>query len=141
MIQNAIHNYCNNIAIFDGSEDGGAYDPIFPTGLPGECHPFEEVKSAAGEFIARVLDKDADEEEDRLAIVTFGNGWSTKEDPPGSGIIVPDLDMATGIRTSGWTNDQGTALGIVENLEDCGTRPLFLGRWIRKDPLRSVCLV
>jgi hypothetical protein len=105
--------YCNNQDI-TGSD-----------GFPGECKPFEDVKVAASEFIGRVLDKPADEEEDRLAIVTFGNGWSTKEDPPGSGIFVPDLDMATGIRTSGWTSDQSFAQTIVENLKVVQPEPCF----------------
>jgi len=95
---------CNDTSLYDGSEDGGAY-PIFSNGLPGECHPFEEVKNAAGEFIARVLDKPESEEEDRLSIVTFGNGWSA------------DHDMGTFVRSSGWTSDASTALSIVENLK------------------------
>ena len=105
--------YCNNQDI-SGSD-----------GFPGECQPFEDVKAAASEFIARILDKPPDEEEDRLAIVTFGNGWSTKEDPPGSGNIVPDLDMATGVRTSGWTSDQSFAQAIVENLKVVQPEPCF----------------
>lgn len=84
---------CNN------TDTGGS------DGFPGECHPFEEVKSAASEFISRVLDKPAIEEEDRLSIVTFGNGWSLEP------------DMGTHVRSSGWTSDASTALSIVENLK------------------------
>jgi hypothetical protein len=102
---------CNDTSIYDGSEDG-AY-PNFPNGLPGECHPFEEVKNAAGEFVARVLDKTSAEEEDRLSIVTFGNGWSANQ------------DMGTFIRSSGWTNDASTALSIVENLKIVEPDPCF----------------
>jgi hypothetical protein len=105
-------NYCNDTIIFDGSEDAGEY-PLFPNGLSGECHPFEEVKNAAGEFINRILDKPADAEEDRLAIVTFGTGWSSDE------------NLGTFVRTSGWTNNKSNALTIVENLKIVQPEPCF----------------
>ena len=95
---------CNNTSLYNGSEDGGEY-PTFPDGIPGECHPFEEVKNAAAEFVLRILDKEEDEEEDRLAIITFGNGWS--DDP----------DMGTFMRTAGWTSDANTALSIISSLK------------------------
>jgi len=94
---------CNNFAVYDGSEDAGEY-PTFPDGLPGECHPFEEVKNAAAEFVLRILDKDEAEEEDRLAIVTFGNGWSS------------EANMGTHLRTDYWTSDSATALSIIRDL-------------------------
>jgi len=77
------------------------------------CHPFEEVKDAASEFIQRVLDKPESEEEDRLAIVTFGNGWSANK------------DIGTYVRTDGWTSDASTALSIVENLKIVQPDPCF----------------
>ncbi len=95
---------CNDTSYYDGSEDGNEY-PIFPNGLPGECHPFEEVKAAAAEFVLRVLDKPADEEEDRLAIVTFGNGWS------------PNAGTGTFVRSGGWVNDASVALSMVRDLQ------------------------
>jgi hypothetical protein len=101
----------------------------------GNCQPFEEVKAAAGEFITRILDKTPDEEEDRLAIVTFGNGWSTDE------------NMGTFIRTNDWTNEQDTALSIVENLKifepdlcldpENGSIKTAYGPCIRYDPYDS----
>jgi hypothetical protein len=93
--------YCNN-------QDSEGSD-----GFPGECQPFEDVKAAASEFIARILDKPADEEEDRLAIITFGTGWSD------------NLDMGTFERTSGWTSDKTTALTIVKNLKVVEPEPCF----------------
>ena len=95
---------CNNTSLYDGSEDGGEY-PTFPDGIPGECHPFEEVKNSAAEFVLRVLDKPEDEEEDRLAIITFGNGWSS------------DPNMGTKMRTAYWTSDAPTALSIIRDLK------------------------
>ena len=39
------------------------------------CQPFEAVKAAANQLAAWVLNKPANEEEDRLSIVVFSNGW------------------------------------------------------------------
>ena len=94
---------CNDPVAYDGSEDAGEYSE-FPNGFPGECHPFEEVKHSASAFVKRVLDKDPTDEEDRIAIVTFANGWSS------------DMNLGTHYRTSGWTNDQDTALDIIKDL-------------------------
>jgi len=102
---------------FDGdpdSADGNMLDPSVcnnadpsgADGYPGECQPFEEVKSAASDFVRLILDKaDPIEEEDRLAIVTFGNGWS---DNP---------NMGTFYRTAGWTSSQSDALAIIRDLK------------------------
>lgn len=121
---------CNDITLYPGGEDGGEYSN-FPDGFPGECHPFEEVKNAASEFVLRVLDKEESEEEDRVAIVTFGNGWSG------------NVDMGTFYRTTGWTSDSATALSIIENLKifepepclwDDGSDRQPFGACIRYDP-------
>jgi hypothetical protein len=93
-----------------------AADPSGSDGYPGECQPFEEVKNAASEFIERILDKDQDEEEDRLAIVTFGTGYHSEQ------------DMGTHIRTgtaSGWTSSRVDALAIVRNLTIVEPDPCF----------------
>lgn len=95
---------CNDTGEFPGTEDAGEY-PDFPNGFPGECHPFEEVKHSASAFVKRILDKDPVDEEDRVAIVTFANGWSS------------DPDLGTHYRTSGWTNDQDEALEIIRDLK------------------------
>jgi len=80
-------------------------DPGGTEGYPGECEPFEHVKAAADRFIQRVLDKAPEREEDRLAVVTFANGWS--EAP----------ELGTAYRTNGWINQASTARSIVRNLE------------------------
>jgi hypothetical protein len=82
-------------------------DPGGADGYPGECHPFEEVKAAADRFVSRVLDKDAAEEEDRLAIVTFANGWSV------------DINQGTAYRPNGvptWINNRHQARQIIRDL-------------------------
>jgi hypothetical protein len=95
-------------SVCNAADSGGS------DGYPGECQPFEEVKSAASDFVRLILDKtDADEEEDRLAIVTFGNGFS---DNP---------DIGTFYRTSGWTSDQAQALSIIRNLKVAEPDPCF----------------
>lgn len=66
-----------------------------------ECYPFEEVKNAAKNFIDRILDQPASIEPDRLAIVTFSNGWEAD---------------ATGVVPPGWITDHGDAINIVDNL-------------------------
>jgi hypothetical protein len=95
---------CNDTSLYTGAEDSGEY-PNFPGGFPGECHPFEEVKHSASEFVLRVLDKPADEEEDRLAVVTFGNGWSN------------DPNMGTFVRTADWSNNVTDTLAIIQDLK------------------------
>jgi Flp pilus assembly protein TadG len=82
-----------------------AADPSGTDGYPGECQPFEEVKKAAAQFASRILNKSVIAEEDRLAIVTFANGWSAQP------------DEGTHYRTSGWTNDRAAVLNIIENLK------------------------
>lgn len=69
----------------DTSVNPNMIDPIVcnsddPTGavdgIPGSCSPFQEVKQAAADvFAATILNKDPDQEEDRIAIVVFSNGW------------------------------------------------------------------
>ncbi len=83
-------------------------DPTGADGYPGECEPFEHVKAAADRFVQRILDKDPAEEEDRLAIVTFANGWST------------DIHQGTFYRpnptTPTWINRRDDARAIIRNL-------------------------
>ncbi len=83
-------------------------DPGGADGYPGSCHPFQEVKAAADRFASRVLDKSAAEEEDRLAIVTFANGWSS------------GIDLGTFYRPGGsnreWINNRNTARQIIRDL-------------------------
>lgn len=81
-----------------------AADPGASDGFRGDCQPFQEVKRAAISFANRILNKAPGLEEDRLAIVTFANGWS------------PNADQGTYVRTSGWTNNAATAVTIVQGL-------------------------
>jgi hypothetical protein len=73
-------------------------DPANPAycNAQDSCEPFKHLKGAAADLAAKILDKSPGAEEDRLAVVTFANGWQ-----PG--------DQGTRVRL-GWTNDIGVAL-------------------------------
>jgi Flp pilus assembly protein TadG len=86
-------NYCNNS------------DPTGSDGFVGDCHPFQEVKQAAINFAHRILNKASAQEEDRLAIVTFANGWSA------------DKGQGTYVRTAGWTTEVSDAESIIQGLK------------------------
>ncbi len=83
-------------------------DPGGSDGYPGDCHPFQEVKAAADRFVSRILDKSSTEEEDRLAIVTFADGWNA------------DINRGTFYRPNGgtrtWINDRNQARQIIRDL-------------------------
>ncbi len=81
-----------------------ALDPSGTDGFPGECQPFEEVKEAASAFVTRILDKPPEQEQDRLAIVAFANGWSD------------DLGMGTHVLSGGWISNKVDAQTIIKNL-------------------------
>jgi Flp pilus assembly protein TadG len=70
---------------------------------PNDCHPFQEVKNAAAEFAAEILNKPFDEEEDRLAIVTFSSGWEAA--PLGTYVYMD------------WTNVASVAASQINALE------------------------
>ena len=91
-------------------------DPNGADGIPGECHPFEEVKRAALTFVGRILDKPQNLEEDRLAIVTFANGWVTNT-PGGAHYRQNWYDLGTFVRTNGWTKDRAEAEDIIRGLK------------------------
>ena len=81
---------------------------------PGhQCHPFEEVRSAAKNFAARILNLPANKEQDRLAIVTFADGWRTGDTglrfPPGSG--------AHPLLSKAWTYKYADAVTVLDNLQ------------------------
>ncbi len=71
--------------------------------LADDCHPFKEVKTAAAEFASEILNKDSDEEEDRLAIVTFASGW--QKSPLGTQVYMD------------WTNKLSDATAKIGDLE------------------------
>jgi len=85
-------------------------------GIPGECHPFEEVKRAALTFVGRILDKPEALEEDRLAIVTFANGWVTNT-PGGTHYRQNWYDLGTFVRTNGWIRNRAEAEDLIRGLK------------------------
>jgi hypothetical protein len=92
------------------AENGSHWDNYYAdpsTCNPGEqCHPMEEAKAAAISFVDRILDQPDHLEADRLAIVTFSNGWETPSNSTGSRIIPP-----------GWFNNHSDAVTAISNLE------------------------
>jgi hypothetical protein len=66
------------------------------------CEPFKHVKDAAANFASSLLDASPEEEEDRLAVVTFATGWQ-----PG--------DLGTIVKLN-WTNDREEALDPVDGI-------------------------
>jgi Flp pilus assembly protein TadG len=75
-------------------------DPANPAvcNLDDSCMPFHNVKAAAASFAAEILNKAPEDEEDRLAIVTFANGW--ENDPRGTQVLLGGT----------WTNDYSVAM-------------------------------
>lgn len=74
---------------------------------PGDrCHPMEEVKAAAINFAERVLDKPEDQEADRLAIVTFSNGWEAATISKGTRVVPP-----------GWITNRNAAVTTIDTLQ------------------------
>jgi len=67
------------------------------------CQPFERVKEAAQGFAENILNLPAAEEADRLAIVTFSNGWETGA-------------TTSQIGGSGWTYDRDEAVAAIQGL-------------------------
>ena len=91
------------------SEDAAGAD-----GFDGECHPFEEVKAAAINFTNRILNKPPGDEEDRLQIITFANGWS------------PDVNQGTDYRFKDtsvtpavprWSSDRDEVVNMIQALK------------------------
>jgi len=79
---------------------------------PHRCHPFEEVRNAAMNFTARILNLPPADEQDRLAIVTFSDGWRTGDTapkfPPGTPQPAP--------LSAAWTYNYSVAAGILNSL-------------------------
>jgi len=73
--------------------------------IDNTCQPFEKVRSAANRFVQRILDLPEDQESDRIALVTFTNGW------------LPDgHEFQTKIQAPGWTSDQDVAMDVINDL-------------------------
>jgi Flp pilus assembly protein TadG len=92
---------------FDAPFAGGPIgdDPRDPSvcNANDNCEPFHHVKTAALDFISRILNKPSTEEEDRLAIVTFANGW--QQGSQGTEVLMG----------GNWTNDYFTAADAINN--------------------------
>lgn len=71
-----------------------------------DCHPMEELKTAALSFVDRILDLPPNQEADRLAIVTFSNGWEPGSDSKGTRVVPP-----------GWMVNRANASNAIENLK------------------------
>ncbi len=97
------------------------------------CTPFRDVKAAAKQFADQVLNKPAADEEDRLAIVIFSDGWEADKYgtqvidpcgafyngggcPPGPG--QPGYDPTTYTEAhSGWIRSGTQADNVIDGLE------------------------
>lgn len=113
-------NYCNNIA------------PTSGTDLPGECMPFQQVKESAIGFVQTILDKAPEEEEDRIAIVTFADGWSS------------DVNRGTHFQPYGgttpyWTNNVAEASNIIRNLQVYEPGVCASNTWLGGSTLYGPC--
>jgi Flp pilus assembly protein TadG len=97
------------VLVLDMSEsmswEGTSSDQMDPSkcNVDNTCEPFKHVKDAALSFASNILDKSPADEEDRLAIVTFANGW---QDPP----------EGTQLNQT-WTNDYSVAAATINNLQ------------------------
>jgi Flp pilus assembly protein TadG len=103
--------------------DGDQFDPSVcnPT---KSCQPFEKVRTAANDFVNRILDMPTAQESDRLAIVYFSNGWQSDPVKYSFG----NNNGATDVVSPGWMNDASTAHAAVNSLKvfqppDCATNP------------------
>ncbi len=81
------------------------------------CHPFEEVKSAAVEVANFVLTGDPGEEENRLAIVYFSNGWQQGAGQNmGTDLLKGGtIEYSPGV-SSGWYKDNALANAAINSL-------------------------
>ncbi len=75
------------------------------------CEPFQDVKKAAIKFVKNVLNKPANQDEDRISIVIFSNGWEAGQYATQ---VVGIPDGSGGF--SGWTSDFSKAKEVL-----CGT--------------------
>jgi hypothetical protein len=88
-----------------GSGEFALEDPANPAfcNLNNSCEPFRHVKAAAAAFAATILNKPLAEEADRLAVVTFANGWQAG-------------NQGTMLQLS-WTNDLAIASAGIDALQ------------------------
>jgi Flp pilus assembly protein TadG len=73
------------------------------------CKPFYYVKQTAESFITKILNEPSGTEQDRVAIITFGNGWQ-------AGAKGTHLEPL-GATSSGWTNDKDEAINYLTTIK------------------------
>lgn len=101
-------NVCNNLDPA-GTDPAWGDPPGSPDWTPGECQPFEKVKVAAKSLAQFVLNKPIAEEEDRLGLVIFSNGWE-------SGTYKGTYSLA-GNATGGWFTSSAAAVNAINALQ------------------------
>lgn len=115
----------------NNSSDPNDKDPV-NCNANGTCEPFNAVKNAAGSTFANyILNKSAAEEEDRLAIVVFSNGWQGHNyyyqpgyasnltiPTAGTGVVCPYGEFdGSGRCTNPWTSDYNVAWDLIQHLK------------------------
>jgi len=108
------------VLVLDTSEsmtyDAGSGDPMRDPSQCNpahRCHPFEEVRSSALNFVNRILNIAAAEEQDRVALVTFSDGWSVGGTAP----IYPPGTPATAGIDAAWTYDYTIAANMINSMQ------------------------
>ncbi len=66
------------------------------------CDPFQAVKTNAQFFIDRVLDLPVGDEQDRVSIVTFANGWSSGLRGTTKAVFASTTNSWTSTRSEAW---------------------------------------
>jgi Flp pilus assembly protein TadG len=100
------------VLIIDNSESmakdestGAALDPSI-CNPSNSCGVFAKVKSSANSLVDKILNKPAAEEEDRIAIIEFSNGWQHGNNR-GTYVVLPG---------DGWTNNKADAEAAIDSL-------------------------
>ena len=108
----------------DPMRDPAACNPI------NQCEPFKDVKNAAKSFADQILNKPVAQEDNRLAIVVFSNGWEVG--PYGTQVISPcdpagayyggiscstNMSDPTYMGWTGWMNSRTQANAVIDKLQ------------------------
>ena len=97
---------------FDAAEGDPMRDPSQCN--PGhQCHPFEEVRSSALNFVGHILNLSTSDEQDRVAIVTFSDGWHIGDTAP----LYPPGTPGGATIASAWTYNYATAASMINSMK------------------------
>lgn len=96
------------VLIIDNSESMSTGDDPSVCNLNNTCQPFADVKSAAKSLVDKILNKPATDEEDRIAIVEFSNGWQQGGNNKGTYVVTGG---------DGWTNNKTDAEAAIDGLK------------------------